>query len=249
LGRCSFYTSATITLFGLTLTNLDEGHEILMARAISDLQAEGYTLPEAVDPMWLTLGNVRTDIPTLTTARRVSLLPILKLLWNGFFCSKHDHPRHAMRCKGQQVPDAYAHMRRILRERFTEGCDPTRSWQERALSFGSGLHTLQDSYCIAHTTRIDNGDAYSALIDMHTWPSREHPFTTKKDAVWQDAAQTALRPDAAAAVMATAAALKIFIAQDVTSLDEFFAQYVAFREDIARQRHPEHQRSENGIST
>lgn len=219
---------------------MEPGHEILMARAIAELEHDGVALPTAVEPEWLTLGNVRTDIPTLTKERRVSIFPILKLLYNGYFCSRHDHARHAMRCKGQPVPEAYQHLRRILRERFTAGCDGSRSWQARALDFGSGLHTLQDSYCIAHTTRIDNGDPHAALIDMHTWPSKEHPFTTKKDAVWQDKEETALRPDAAAAVVATVAALKIFVAQDTSLLDDFFAQYVAFREDIARQRHPEH---------
>lgn len=224
----------------MKLTTLERGHEILMERAIAELEQDGIPLPIEVEPSWLTLGNVRTDLPTMTSTGQVELMPVLKLLWDGFNCSKHDHPRHAMRCKNQTVPNAYAHMCRIVRDRFTEGCDAQKSWQARALSFGSGLHTLQDSYCIAHTMRIDNGDPHAALIDMHTWPSKEHPFTTKKDAVWQDTEQTALRPDAAAAVVATVAALRIFIAQDTSLLDNFFEQYLAFREDIALQRHPEH---------
>ena len=225
---------------GVVIARTEKGHEILMARAIDLLQQQGISLPSEVDPLWLTLGNVRTDVPNITADHRTPIQSILRLIVEGFLCSKADHPRHAMRCKNQPVVDAYQHMLRILQQRFEDGCDASTTWEERALSFGSGLHTLQDSYCIAHTMRIDNGDPHAAIIDMHTWPSREHPFTTKKDSPWQDKAKTALREDAAAAVTATVAALKIFVAQDTSLLPAFFEQYVSFREDIALQRHPEH---------
>lgn len=225
----------------MTIARLHEGHEILMQRALDLLAQQRVSLPEAVDPMWLTLGNVRTDVPELDVDANAPLWSILRLIAEGFFCSKANHPRHAMRCKYQTVTDAYQQMMRIVRKRFTAGCDDTETWEARALSFGSGLHTLQDSYCIAHSARIDNGDPHAAIIDMYTWPSRQHPFTTKKDSPWQDAAKTALRPDAAAAVTATVAALKIFVAQDTRLLVSFFEQYLSFRQDIALQRHPEHQ--------
>ena len=221
---------------------MDEGHEILMQHAFDQLARDGLVFNADVDPNWLTLGNVRTDLPALDVNRRVSIFPVLKLLVDGFLCSKADHPRHAMRCKHQAVPDAYQQMIEILRRKMIAGCDATQSWEARALIFGSAMHTLQDSYCIAHALRVDNGDPHAAVIDMYTWPSREHPFTTQKDAVWADASQTALRKDAAAAVVATVAALKIFIAQDVALIDAFLDQYVSFREDIAAQRHPEYRK-------
>lgn len=222
------------------IARTDEGHEVLMHRALKQLDQEGFQLHHEVDPMWLTLGNVRTDVPGIELDRRVSLWQALTLLSEGFLCAKADHPRHSMRCKNQSVPAAYAQMRHFIKQGIEASCDAEQSWQQRALRFGGAMHTLQDSYCIAHALRIDNGDPFSPLIDMYTWPSREHPFTTKKDAIWADAEETALRPDAAAALTATVEALKIFVRQDVDPINNFLAHFLNFREDIAIQRHPEH---------
>lgn len=203
-----------------------------MRQSLAHFEKQGGQLPSAVDPAWLTLGNVRTDVPGLAPDRRVSWRAILAMLWRGITCHQAEHPAHAMRCRGQSVADAYQQMRDILLRGFQAGCDPEQDWQARALAFGGMLHTLQDSYCVAHAARIDNGDPTSPLIDMYTYPSRQHPLTTRRDGVWQDAARTAFRPDAAAAIQATVVALGYFAAQSVTSVDDFLDRYVAFRPDI-----------------
>lgn len=216
-----------------------EGHEALMRRSLDIITQNGQHLPADVNPVWLTLGNVRTDMPTIDVDKRVSWLDVSKLVLAGMHCPPDHHPAHSMRCRHQTVADAYQLMRKRLVHYFSMGCDATLSWQDRALAFGSGLHTLQDSYCIAHCARIDNGDPHAAIVDMHTYPSRQHPITTKRDSVWADADETAFRPDAAAAISATVAALKIFVAQNTAHIEPFLAKYVTFRADIAQQLHPE----------
>ncbi|PJF39274.1 MAG: hypothetical protein CUN55_14830 [Phototrophicales bacterium] len=204
-----------------------------MKRALEMLEQEGILLPSSVDATWLTLGNVRTDMPNIGVDRRATWLEVAKLVLAGMGCPPQHHPFHAMRCRQQTVAQAYALMRERLIYCFSRGCDAHLSWQERALAFGSGLHTLQDSYCIGHCSRIDNGDPHSPIVDMHTYPSRQHPITTKRDAVWADEQQTAFRADAAAAITATVAALKIFVAQKATLIEPFLSQYVSIRADIA----------------
>lgn len=191
------------------------------------------TLPAEVDPDWLILGNVRTDFPAIQSDRRQSIWQLLKLVLDGFSCKRGKHPIHAMRCRGQAVADAYSYMRQRIIEMMHKGCDARLDWETRALAFGSALHTLQDSYCIAHAARIDNGDPHSPVINMHTYPSQQHPLSTQKDVVWQDTQQTAFKPDAAAAITATIAALKIFSTQTADQIEPFLAHYLAFREDIA----------------
>lgn len=217
-----------------------EGHEALMRRALAQLADEGVRLPPDVQPIWLTLGNVQTDLPSIDETQRVPIWHVARLVLEGMVCTPDHHPRHAMRCRRQSVGDAYGLMRERLIWQFERGCDATLSWHERSLAFGGGLHTLQDSYCIAHAARIDNGEPTSPMVDMYTYPSRQHPFTTKRDSVWQDADQTAFRPDAAAAITATVAALKIFVRQDTTQIEPFLTRYVLLRADIAQQLHPEH---------
>lgn len=211
-----------------------------MRRSLDMLVQNGQSLPSQVDPVWLTLGNVRTDMPIINVDKRVSWLAITKLVWAGMRCTPDHHPAHSMRCRQQTVANAYQLLRERLHQHFLWGCDAALSWQERALAFGSGLHTLQDSYCIAHCSRIDNGDPQSPIVDMHTYPSRQHPITTKRDSVWADADETAFRPDAAAAIAATVVALQIFVAQNATLIEPFLAKYVAFRADIAQPLHSEH---------
>ncbi|MCB9437984.1 MAG: hypothetical protein H6673_13490 [Anaerolineales bacterium] len=207
---------------------LPEGHEALMRQAF-----ESSALPTEVDPAWLILGNVRTDFPTVQADHRQSIWHLLKLVSDGFSCKRGNHPIHAMRCRGQVVADAYSQMRQRVLDMMYKGCDAKLDWETRALSFGSALHTLQDSYCTAHAARIDNSDPHSPIINMHTYPSQQHPLSTQKDVVWQDPQQTAFKPDAAAAITATIAALKIFNAQKTDQIEPFLAHYLAFREDIA----------------
>lgn len=166
--------------------------------------------------------------------RRQTIGQLLRLVLDGFSCKCGNHPTHAMRCRRQSVVEAYQHMRHHIQSHMQAGCDTTLDWETRALRFGSALHTLQDSYCLAHAARIDNADPHAPLINMYTYPSAQHPFSTKKDEVWQDRLQTAFKPEAAAAITATIAALKIFSTQSAHQIEPFLAQYLAFREDIAR---------------
>lgn len=211
-----------------------------MRQAFKDLTAVGYQLPAAVDPNWLILGNVRTDIPTLEIDfAEVPWWRIARMIWIGSGCSAEaNHPAHSMRCRKQSVAEAYHQMREVLCDGLKAGCNPELDWQTRALRFGSAMHTLQDSYALPHCSRIDNGDPHSAIIDMHTYPSRQHPIQAAKDDIWQDHDKTALRPEAAASVTATVAALKMFASQSLAELDRFLQNYVAFREDIATIRQP-----------
>jgi hypothetical protein len=130
-------------------------------------------------------------------------------------------------------------MKNIIRKGLQAGCDKSLSWKERALRFGSALHTLQDSYCTAHARRIDNGDPHSPIIDMYTFPSWHHPISTERDSVWQDRDKTSFKPEAAAAISATVAALRIFSEQSTQTVSGFMEQYLSFREDIAKQFHPQ----------
>ncbi len=207
-----------------------------MRQAIADLEVSGQALPDGVDPAWLTLGNVRTDVPTIGSDLKVPLRRMLALLWNGIRCG--DHPAHAMRCRRQSVAEAYAITRALVYNNFQAGCNPDLSWEERALRFGSALHTLQDSYCTGHASRIDNGDPHSPIIGMHTYPSRRHPFTTRRDNPWLDRGKTTFKPEAAAAITATVAALRIFINQTPDDIERFVDSYLSFREDIAAVRYP-----------
>jgi hypothetical protein len=240
LGRCIFNTATDITLFGRVIHRLAPGHEVLMQQALQDLANSGFVLPEPAQLEWLVLGNIRTDIATLDIGRaRVPWWRIALMIWTGAGCSaRANHPAHAMRCRRQSVASAYQEMRTILEVGLRAGCDPASSWQTRALRFGSALHTLQDSYSTAHACRINNGDPHSPIIDMHTYPSRQHPISTKKDEVWPDATRTALKPEAAAAVTATVAALRMFVTQSLGDLERFLQNYVAFRGDIAAVCHP-----------
>lgn len=211
-----------------------------MRRALHDFDQSGGRLPPEVNPMWLTLGNVQTDLADITLqedrlANRLPALKMSRLLVAGIFSSHFPHAEHAMRSRGQSLKAAYAELRESLEERLSEGCNPVLSWQKRALRFGSGLHTLQDSYCTGHAERIDNGEATSPLIDMFTYPSRRHPLTTTRDNVWQDKQKTAFKPEAAAAILATVAALDIFATQDPTKIEPFVTRYLAFRPDIRTQ--------------
>lgn len=208
----------------------DEGHEAIMRQAFTDLAAAGYELPVAVDPDWLILGNVQTDIPTISLDRRVSWRVIVQAVWRGTTCIAAEHPAHAMRCRGQSVSDAYAQMIQLIRQRFEAGVDPSRTWEERARQFGSALHTIQDSYCTAHAQRIQNAEPTSPLIDMFTYPSKQHPFTTSRDGVWEG---SRFKPEAAAAILTTVQALKkFFVPQTVEYLDEFAHDYLSFRPEI-----------------
>ncbi|NDJ84562.1 MAG: hypothetical protein GYB66_01620 [Chloroflexi bacterium] len=210
-----------------------------MRQALRDLAASGQDLPAGVDPALLTLGNVRTDIPSIDLDRRISLWKVAAMIAEGIGCRQANHPVHAMRCRGQAVAEAYAQMREIVAEKMAAGCDSKHSWQDRALRFGSALHTLQDSYCTGHAQRIDNADPHAPIIDMFTYPSHQHPIISKKDDPWQDRAKTAFKPEAAAAISATVAALKIFVAQSPGAIEGFMEQYLSFRADIAKAHHPD----------
>ena len=209
-----------------------EGHGALMRQALADLAQHGVTLPADVQPDLLTLGNIRRDIPHIEMDRNISWTVLAVMLWRGITCLNAHHPEHAMRCRNMSVNTAYTQMVQIIRHGFEQGCDANLSWDERTLSFGAMLHTLQDSYCIAHAGRIDNADPTSPLIDMYTYPSVQHPITTRKDSVWQDKAQTAFKPYAASAIQATVAALKIFASQSLDGLEPFMQTYLAYRPDI-----------------
>jgi hypothetical protein len=204
-----------------------------MRQAFADFEKQGGQLPAAVYPLWLILGNIRTDIPNIDMDRKVPWWHMVRMIWRGIGCGVHaNHPAHAMRCRSQTVSDAYQAMTKIMHDGLVAGCNPELSWQDRALTFGSMLHTLQDSYCPAHARRLNPADATSPIIDMFTYPSRQHPFTTKRDAVWQDEAKTAFNPSAASAIQATVTALRIFSRQAVAEIDEFVERYLAFRADI-----------------
>lgn len=200
-----------------------------MRQTLVDLAQAGYSLPAEVDPMWLTLGNVRTDLPTITPSKKVPWWRLAVMMWQGITCINAEHPAHAMRCRSESVPTAYAEMCAIIERGFKRGCDASLDWETRALAFGSMLHTLQDSYCTAHCSRLDNSNPTSPIVDMHTYPSRHHPLTTSRDAVWQDKAQTAFKPYAAAAISASVVAMRFFVAQSVADLPEFMATYLAFQ--------------------
>ncbi|MCI0713979.1 MAG: hypothetical protein L0154_27730 [Chloroflexi bacterium] len=211
---------------------IDEGHEALMRQSLLNLKAAGFKMPAAVDEAWLTLGNVRTDIPAIDLDRHVSWWEIVKAIWRGTTCFAAEHPAHAMRCRGESVRMAYQEMIDTIEAGFAAAVNENLSWQQRSLRFGSVLHTIQDSYCTAHAQRIDNGDPASPLIDMYTYPSRHHPLTTVRDGVWQDKNCTAFKPEAAAAIHTTVEALKFFVRQSLTGLDLFMDTYFAFRPDI-----------------
>lgn len=205
-----------------------------MRQSLLNLEAAGVELPAAVDDKWLTLGNVRTDIPTIDLDRRVSWWDIVTAVWRGTTCMSAQHPAHAMRCRGQSVRAAYQEMIEIVESGFMAAVNDKLSWEDRSMAFGSTLHTIQDSYCSAHAQRINNGDPASPLIDMYTYPSYQHPITTPKDGVWQDKNRTAFKPEAAAAIHTTVEALKFFVRQSVNGLDDFMGTYISFRPDIKR---------------
>lgn len=240
LRRCAFNTGTDITLWGRVIHRLEQGHEILMQRAFDELATLGVQFPSEIDPNWLTLGNIRTDIDTLEIEERlVAWWRIVKMIVVGSTCSEAaNHPAHAMRCRRQKISEAYAATRQTIIDGFRAGCDPTLSWQARALRFGSALHTLQDSYATGHCQRVDNGDPHSPIIDFYTYPSRRHPISTARDDIWQDSEKTALKREAAAAITATVAALRLFISQSLDGLDHFLQNYLAFREDISAAYHP-----------
>ncbi|MCQ3932508.1 MAG: hypothetical protein DPW16_18820 [Chloroflexi bacterium] len=215
-----------------------EGHEHLMRQAAADFETQGGKMPPDVQLDWLILGNVRTDIPNIQTDKCVSAWEIIVMAARGASCKYGDHPSHAMRCRKQKVAEAYPLLRETIKRGFIKGCDSGLSWEDRALAFGSALHTLQDSYCIAHAGRVDNAVPTSPIIAMYSYPSKQHPITTQRDNVWQDAGQTAFKPEAAAAITATVAALHIFASQSVDEIDAFLERYVAFREDIAETLNP-----------
>lgn len=231
-GWCIFYTGVNVTLLGKTVLRFEEGHAALMRQAFHDLRQDRVNLPSEVDPELLILGNIRRDIPHIEPHRNVSWTALVVMMWQGITCRNAQHPEHAMRCLNVSVDDAYAEMVKVIRRGFTEGCDASLSWKQRTRAFGGMLHTLQDSYCTAHAGRIDNADATSPLIDMYTYPSRQHPFTTRKDSVWQDKAKTTFKPYAGAAIQATVAALKIFSTQSLAGIDQFMQTYVSYRPDI-----------------
>ena len=231
-GRCAFYTGVYVTVFGLIVFRVDEGHEALMRQSLLNLSAEGFELPTVVDHSWLTLGNVRTDIPVIDLDKHVSWREIVKAVWRGTTCFAAQHPAHSMRCRGESVRMAYQEMTETVETGFAAAVNQSLSWEQRSLRFGSVLHTIQDSYCTAHVQRIDNGDPASPLIDMYTYPSRQHPLTTVRDGVWQDRNCTAFKPEAAAAIHTTVEALKFFVRQSLNGLDKFMDTYLAFRPDI-----------------
>jgi hypothetical protein len=238
-GRCIFYTGANITLFGKVILRFDAGHEYIMQQAVTDFETQGGQLPSEVNPEWLTLGNVRTDIAKIEADRLVPAWDILLMAARGATCKYGNHASHAMRCRRQKVADAYAEMREIIRQGFAKGCDSRLSWEARALAFGSALHTFQDSYCTAHAGRMgDNTVPTAPIIDMYTYPSKHHPIKTQRDNVWQDKERTAFKPEAAAAIAATVAALQIFANQSVEAIEPFLQKYLAFREDIAESLNP-----------
>lgn len=216
----------------------EEGHEVLTRRAIQDFQTSGKTFPENINPVWFVLGNVRTDVPNLKEDKKLSFFRFVRMFWQGLTDKKFPHHLHAMRLRETPMPQAYQRFRTGLLERMQKGCDASLSWEERALSFGSALHTLQDSYCVAHTQRVDNGDAHAPLIALHTYPSREHPLMTQKDSVWADEAHTAFKPEAAAAIAATVEALKIFATQSPEHIEEFLNHYIPFRADLYEDTEP-----------
>lgn len=209
-----------------------------MEQALRDFETSGNHLPSEVEAIWLTFGNTCTDLPDLEPDRKLPLFRLVQFIWQGFGCEKARHPVHAMRCRSQPVSDAYQSMKTVIRKGLQAGCDKSLSWKERALRFGSALHTLQDSYCTAHARRIDNGDPHSPIIDMYTFPSWQHPISTYRDSVWQNREQSSFKPEAAAAITATVAALRIFSEQSSQKVTDFIDQYLPFREDIARQFHP-----------
>lgn len=203
-----------------------------MRQAYQDFLHNGGILSPEVDFNWLILGNIRTDVASRSLEPQLPLPKLAVMFLDGLLNKNFPHHVHAMRKRTEAIPDAYQKMRMILCDKMTVGCDPSRSWEDRALDFGSALHTLQDSYCTAHTARMDNGDPYSPIMAMHTYPSREHPFSTHRDAVWADEAKTAFKPEAAAAIAATVEALKIFAAQSPEGIARFLDRYVLFRADL-----------------
>ncbi|MBI5931368.1 MAG: hypothetical protein HY862_18820 [Chloroflexi bacterium] len=220
------------------MVRFGEGHEYLMRQAVADFEAHDGKLPPEVNPDWLTLGNVRTDIANIQLDKLVSAQAVIIMAARGVTCKYGEHASHAMRCRKQKVAEAYPHLRETIRRGFAKGCESSLSWEERALAFGSALHTLQDSYCTAHAGRIDNGVPTSPIIAMYTYPSKQHPITTRRDDVWQDADHTAFKPEAAASIVATVAALQIFASQSAEGIETFLDRYVAFREDIAETLNP-----------
>lgn len=218
-----------------------------MRQAVHDLRSDGTQLPAEVNPDWLTLGNVRTDIASLEMDRKY---PLARIAWGAghsvvtSVTSAHlpenvahfPHYRHAMRSRGQPLAESHILMCNYVRDCMHKGLQEGLSWQQRALAFGSALHTLQDSYCTAHAARINNGEPTSPIIDMFCYPSRQHPITTRRDGIWADKQKTAFKPEAAAAITSTVAALRIFIRQAPEEIEPFIARYLPFRGDIRASR-------------
>jgi|GEM_PF-5646988 len=225
-----FFTAATITFLGFRLKQLKEGHAVLMQRAFVTYQK---TLSAELNQQRMILGNQRTDVPALRDNGTVSVLGIT---WALVLAQTVPKYRHGMRQPWHHPTNNLWRVQQALYDQLLLALttpDPDLASEQ----FGSALHTLQDTYTIGHTDRINNGDPFSPIIRLNYSPSRAHPFISPNDTVWANEEQQTLTPPAQAAVQATHAAFdlwsELWCASAVTArpiIEAFVKRYVPVRE-------------------
>jgi hypothetical protein len=198
-----FFTGAQAQFLGRTLFRLQEGHRILLDRARAQMTQ---ALPPGLDWERVIWANHCMDIPGLRRDGTVSLLALAVALIDAQTLPKYDH---AMR-------QAWNHPTRPLwrvQQAFYDNLYPAFTLPDvgpASEKLGRALHTLQDSYTISHTRRAVPDELHSPLVWLHFSPSRAHPFISPDDRVWADAAETQLKPEAQAAVGASALILDLW---------------------------------------
>jgi hypothetical protein len=224
-----FFTAARIILFGYTLTELEEGHDVLMRHAFGRLTKP---LPPGIDPALILLGNERADLPMKRADGTISLIGMLDALIRAQAFPKYHHGM----C--QFWNDPYKSIFRVQRVLYRRLLDAITTPDPLAVSerLGGALHTLQDTYTLGHTERENNADLYSPLVRVHYSPSKTHPFISPRDRVWVDEAKSQLTPEAETAIQATLAALDLWLElwgspreQAAPFVAQFVEQYAPIR--------------------
>lgn len=198
-----FFTGVRIVWWGWTLRELPEGHAALMREAFARF---GGNLPAGADLDRMILGNDRADLPDKRPDGTINLWGIARALFRAQVYEKYDH---GMRQPWHHPTRTLPKVQHALYTRLLAAIT-TPDIAEACERFGGAMHTLQDTYTLGHTARQNNADPFSPLIRLHFSPSREHPFISPRDNVWEDKTQTRFTPEAEAAITATVAALGLW---------------------------------------
>ncbi len=221
-----FFSAARLVWLGHTWKTFEEGHAVLVREALARWSGD---LPPGIDPDRMILGNQRMDMPRKRADGSIGPWGLALALWQAQTKRKY---HHAMRQPWHHPTRGLPEVQDALNVRLLRAIRTPAPLQASEY-LGAALHTLQDTYTRSHAQRADPADPCSPLCHLHYSPSKTHPLISPDDRVWLDEAETQLKPEAEAAIVATIDAFALFAAhwpqvtpQTEADVADFVARYV-----------------------